>query len=351
MEKSFSLNSPILDCKGRLLQVGRSFDGFPAFSRSDLSFFAREALFWSCDRYFFGNDDVKLCVEVSDSCLSGVVRVSLYTGSLAGTRVRSCLRVVPLSFGSFSMPDDPHYGDVILRLGSCSVDLLRSPGQRYVRCNINGFDDVRSLYINVALSDSRSDELYCAHELSGNGCRLARRKLGMRASGKVVCGAENYQLLPESSFGFHQWERGILGRLGPVCVLQADTMIDGEAMSFCFSSGICPDGFGGENIINLSGVSFDPGEVAISIDSRDFMRPWKMRSADRRCELSFSPCESSEQKLPFLQSRSRRIFASGHYSGSFRLSNGRTVSFDNIFGFGEYTPNASKAEAQQRNSI
>lgn len=338
MEKNFSLDSPILDCKGQLLQVGRSFDGLPAFSRSDLSFFAREILFCGCDRYFFGNDEIKLCIEAFDSSLFGLVRVSVFTAPKGKLAERSVTKLVPLSFGSFSMPDDPNYGDTILRLKDHSIDLIRSPGKRYIRCHIDGFDDVRSLYVNVSLAESGGSELYCAHPLSSGGCRLSHRKFAMRAEGQIVCGAENYRLSPESSFGMLDWQRGIFRKFPTGCLMQADTELNGDNLSFCFSSGVCPDGMINENTVFLSGLGFEPGDASLSVDSRDYFRVWKMRSADKRCELVFSPLEIFEHKLTPKPFDFNRIFALGSYSGSFRLSNGRTITFEDIFGFGEYIP-------------
>lgn len=338
MEKNFSLDLPILDCKGQLLQVGRSFDGLPAFSRSDLSFFAREILFCGSDRYYFGNDEIKLCVEVFDCGLFGFSKVTMFTAPKGELIERTASRIVPLSLGSFSMPDDPNYGDTILRLKDFSIDLLRSPGKRYVRCHIDAFDDVRSLYINVALNESSGDKMYCSHKLPANGCRLAHRRFAMRCEGQVVCGAETYRILPENSFGMLDWERGIFKKLPPYCLMQADCELDGEPMSFCFSSGICPDGVINENVVNIGGASFEPGDVQLSVDARDYYRPWKMRSADKRCEFLFSPTKVFGQELIKKPLGINRIFALGHYSGSFRLNNGRTVAFENIFGFAECLP-------------
>jgi hypothetical protein len=90
-----------------------------------------------------------------------------------------------------------------------------------------------------------------------------------------------------------------------------------------------------ENAVVLDGRIHKLGEVRFDYDPADFMRPWRMASADGRMELEFAPFHDRTAKtnLGVIASEVHQMF--GRYQGRVVADDGEVIRLDGVVGFAE----------------
>jgi hypothetical protein len=90
-----------------------------------------------------------------------------------------------------------------------------------------------------------------------------------------------------------------------------------------------------ENAFILDGRIHKLGQVDFTFNNKDYMKPWKIVSSDRRLQLEFKPIleRVAKTNLLVIYSNVHQIF--GHYFGSFTTSKGELVEIEGLAGFAE----------------
>ena len=120
-----------------------------------------------------------------------------------------------------------------------------------------------------------------------------------------------------------------------VC-LSASGEVDGVPFGINIGDGSGDRAAAGENIVFYDGVGCKLEQVDIEYDSRDLMKPWHFRSADRRLELTLEPTieRRAAASLPgIVSAQERQVF--GRISGTINLGAGRSITIDSLTGFAQ----------------
>lgn len=329
-EKNF-----LLSPKGLLIQpAGLSQGMIYDYDRNAVPPLRRFARLKEHDRYIFGNSSVLVELELCESGYAGILTASVV--NLDSGFAKTTVLTSPLSFGKIELPESPLRGDVIFRAGEeASLDFSISTGKRYVRARIDRFDDVRSLYVNITLEESKADSCCSLSSFSSDPeCfSLNCRRVCLPASGSVVYGADTFNFSPADSFGCLDWERAVLPKSPSCCWYFMQGSAEGVPLSLSFSS-VSDEQRPDVNGVIYDGVLYDPGDVRLIIGSDSEDGSLRLRSVNSRVDVVFTPAASSfcEPKAArFSLGTSERIF--GRWSGTVRLGNGKPVEVSEMAGF------------------
>ena len=207
------------------------------------------------DCMVFGNQQVTLSVSVLDSGFCGAVCVTLVNNP--ENRERSQTKLYPFTLGSVGLPGAAQTDGLMYRSEGVSIDFLRAPGKWYVRAYFEGFDDVRSLYVNVSVEDMGSESAFSAVPTGKKGKNFLLRSgmYAMPASGKIVLGADVYELSSDSAIGWLERERSDTGKIGEHSRLSVSGFCGDVRFGMCGSDGGV---FSTENALIFDGKTYRP---------------------------------------------------------------------------------------------
>lgn len=230
------------------------------------------------DCFVIGDRRITLSISIMDYGFCGAVNVTLVDNSEA--KERSKTKILPFTLGSISLPVSASTGDMMYRSEDASVDFLRAPDKWYIRLYFDRFDDVRSLYVNAIVEDVGGDSAFSAVPVGkkGNHFLLRHGLYAMPVSGKVVLGADVYELSADSAIGWLERERSDGGNVPDHSRISISGVCDGTRFGMCFSdSGV----FTAENTLIIDGRASRPEEL--SIQREDGV--WYVSTADGYIQL------------------------------------------------------------------
>lgn len=281
------------------------------------------------DCFVFGNERVMVSIAILDYGYCGAVCVSLVDCPEA--RERSQTKLIPFSMGSIILPVSSSTGDVVFRSEDVSLDFLRAPDKWYIRLYFDRFDDVRSLYVNVCVEDVGGDSAFCSMPAGKRGNRFLLRHglYGMPASGKVVLGADVYELDAADTMGWLERERADGGRVEEhsrisLCGLCGDT-----TFGLCAAEkGV----FTAENTLIVNGRASRLDDL--SIQREDGV--WYLSTPDGRIQLYMPVIASRTDCVKLLAVRTDRHREYGLCFGEMTLF-GQRHTITSAMGCGEST--------------
>ncbi len=230
------------------------------------------------DCFVFGNERVMLSIGILDYGFCGAVCVTVLDCTEPLERSRT--RLIPFSMGSIILPVSSATGDVVFRSEDVSLDFLRAPDKWYIRLYFNHFHDVRSLYVNVTAQDVGGDSLFSSMPVGKKNNRfLLRHSLfGMPVSGKVVIGADVYELDAADSIGWLERERSDGGKVQEHSRISICGMCGDATFGLCAAdSGV----FTAENAMVVNGKAYRP--EGLTIQKEDSV--WYVSTPDGHIQL------------------------------------------------------------------
>lgn len=156
------------------------------------------------------------------------------------------------------------------------------------------------------------------------------------ASGWVDYNGTRYDLDPRRHLGNLDWGRGVWAYSSFWLWASASGYLpDGRRLGLNLGYGFGDNSAASENAILLDGRVHKIGQVVFEYDSRDFKRPWQMKSADGRLELTFSPFLERVAKTDALVLSSEVHQMFGHYAGRLVSDTGEVIQVSGLTGFAE----------------
>ena len=303
------------------------------YNRNDIPPLRRLLRIKERDTYVFGNNSIKVSITAADYGYIGWVTVTVFR--LAEERAQSAAKVFLLPRGRLDLSPSPDKGDIVFRSKNASLDAIKSPGKRIIRCKWTAFDDVRPLYINVTLEDTECEGLWTETPFLGakgvprSGLfSFGQKYIGMKVSGNMQYGAEEIEFLPEESTGAYRFDRGVL----PFEACREWCWAAAEGCSFTFG------GWGerqaGENLVILDGVRYTPPKTQIRYDTHS--DEWRIRTPDDSIDLTFKPLFERRygRRLSYLAAYDIHQDI-GIYSGVIHMAGGAERVLDGVLGFAE----------------
>ncbi|MBE6758474.1 MAG: DUF2804 family protein [Ruminococcaceae bacterium] len=230
------------------------------------------------DCVVMGNREITLSISVLDYGFCGAVCITLVNH--AENRERSQTKLYPFTLGSVGLPVSSQTDDLMYRSEGVSVDVLRAPGKWHVRAYFERFDDVRSLYVNTVVEDMGSETAFSAVPVGKKDKKFLLRHgvYAMPASGKIVIGADVYELSSDSSIGWLERERSNYGKIGEHSRLSISGFCGDVRFGLCASdSGV----FTTENALVFDGKTYRPEEMTIRRDDSI----WYVSTPDEHIQL------------------------------------------------------------------
>lgn len=158
----------------------------------------------------------------------------------------------------------------------------------------------------------------------------------MPATGWIGVGGERVELDPARALGNLDWGRGVWEyKSFWVWASASGFLPDGRRVGLNMGCGFGDTSAATENALILEGRIHKLGRVDFTYDPHDFMRPWRMASADGRLDLVFTPFldRTAATNLLVITSEVHQMF--GRYSGSVRSDDGEEIRLDGLIGFAE----------------
>ena len=167
------------------------------------------------------------------------------------------------------------------------------------------------------------------------GWVYARKTAGLGVSGTLRCDGTTWDLGALGIYGHHDWSAGFMRRetfWNWGCL--AGRSADGRIAGLNVSCGVNETSFT-ENCFWLDGALHKVDTVAFEYDRRDLLRPWRLRSADGRVELTFAPEGMHVERVNafVLATNFQQLF--GRFSGTLTTAAGERVAIHDVLGFCE----------------
>ena len=111
-------------------------------------------------------------------------------------------------------------------------------------------------------------------------------------------------------------------------------LADGRSVGMNVSCGVNETSFT-ENCFWVDGALHKVDTVAFAYDRRDLMRPWQLRSADGRVDLTFTPEGQHAERVNawVVATDFHQLF--GRYRGRLTTAAGAAVPIDGLLGYAE----------------
>jgi|GEM_PF-1708739 len=260
------------------------------YNRNDLTPPATMFRLRERDCFVIGDQRITLSISIMDYGFCGAVNVTLIDNT--EPKERSQTKILPFTLGSISLPVSSSTGDMMYRSEDVSIDFLRAPDKWYIRVYFDRFDDVRSLYVNAVVEDVGGDSAFSAVPVGkkNNHFLLRHGLYAMPVSGKVVLGADVYELNTESAIGWLERERSDGGNVPDHSRISISGFCDGVRFGMCLSDrGV----FAAENTLIINGHATRPEELSIQREEG----VWYVSTADGYVQLF----------VPVLAARTDRI--------------------------------------------
>jgi hypothetical protein len=155
-------------------------------------------------------------------------------------------------------------------------------------------------------------------------------------SGSIEYGGQPFQLQTGEALGNLDWGRGVWEYNSFWVWASASGFLPGgRTVGLNLGFGFGDNSAATENALILDGRIHKFGQVNFQYDSTNFMRPWKMGSADGRVDLEFCPFfeRVARTDLKVLRSEVHQMF--GRYSGHVITDSGERIDIEDLVGFAE----------------
>lgn len=156
-----------------------------------------------------------------------------------------------------------------------------------------------------------------------------------REKAKTDTRSRTCQFSEEHSMGGLDWGRGNWTYTNTWYWASASGCLNKVPLGINLGYGFSDRSPAGENALVLDGRIHKLGEVSFQYDAGNYLKPWKISSADNRLNLTFQPIFDRFSKFNFLLIKSVQHQVFGYFSGSAVLNNGEKIVIEELAGFAE----------------
>ncbi|MGQ9492675.1 MAG: DUF2804 domain-containing protein [Anaerolineae bacterium] len=338
MQKEITAPSPLLDAEGKLVQVGWSRQPYLDCNLENLRFYPLRALQFlrtkRWDYYGITTPDFFFSATLSHVGYLGLVFVYLldfHTRDLIEETL-----IVPLGRG-IHLARNSDQGDSHFDNGRVHVAFRLEQDQRYLQVDWPAFNRGQGIAADASLHCPPQHESMVIVIPIGRRRFYYNRKINcLPATGWIQHGQRRFDLQPDKALGNLDWGRGVWEYKSFWVWASASAFLpDGRTLGLNMGYGFGDTSAATENAFILNGRIHKLEEITFDYDSRNFMRPWKMCSADGRLDLEFVPFKErmARSELLLLYSEVHQMF--GRYSGVLRSDDGEELHVQDVIGWAE----------------
>lgn len=286
MQNEIKTESDVLTQEGYTKNPGWS--RLPLFT-FDKSLCRNRLSLYERDSYLISNEQVSIYLSVTQKGLTSEVTAVIADHERGTIDARTLKKY--MSFGLVDMPSSSKNGDVTFNNARVGMNFSNTALKRYIRCEFVNFCKDKNLYINIMLEEGIDESLNTLIPSKHNrrGFLLKRFMPSMRASGVVRCGGAEYNLSPENTHAFLDWQRLSTKDKAYYHALYADAEIDSRQFALCLAGGIGDHSQVTENCYFLDGIIHKFASVKAEGNEERPDKPWKFTAGSNAMEIIFRP--------------------------------------------------------------
>lgn len=155
------------------------------------------------------------------------------------------------------------------------------------------------------------------------------------AHGEFTIGRRRYAFNPAKDFGALDWGRGNWTYRNRWYWGSASGCLGTHTLGWNIGYGFSDRTPASENMLFVDGIAHKLADVTFHIDERDYLKPWRFSSSDRRFEMQFEPVTDRQANINagLLRSIQHQVF--GYFTGTVVLDDGSPLQVDRFLGFAE----------------
>jgi Protein of unknown function (DUF2804). len=331
----------LLDDQGRLSMTGWATSLVRTYDRRMIRAGALRIKEW--DYYLIHDDHRAVALTIDDNSYMGLLGISWLNFDVPREHTVNRMSFLPL--GKTSLPPTSERGIVRWEDKHGFAEFENDGTHRHLRARLDNFDGGKPLSADLTLADFPADSMVIATPFpdAPRAFYYNQKIIGMRASGTVHAGDEEYHFNPACSFGLLDWGRGVwtYDNVWFWCAAQGQT--DGHVFGFNLGYGFGDTSDASENMLFFDGRAHKLEQVDFGIPRQgaayDLMSPWHFTSSDGRFDAIFTPILDRANCTDFklILSDQHQVF--GHFSGRAVLDDGTEVVLRDFLGSAEVVHN------------
>ena len=341
MQNEIVQGGPLLDSKGRLVQMGYSKKMLLEYDRKSIKANSMRIKEW--DYYLVYNHSYAIALTIADNSYMGLDSVTLIDFTHPWQRTTSPMRLFPM--GKTNLPSSSSNGDVRVNGKGYTIWFKNNGGSRRLICHMDDFVNKSPIDIDISILDEPDESMVIATPFKNRKKAFYyNQKINcMRAHGIVRFENKEYLFRPENSFATLDWGRGVWTYKNTWYWGSASGLVNGEPFGFNIGYGFGDTSNASENMLFYKGKSHKLSKVTFNIPKKglktNYMSPWTFTSDDGRFEMDFKPLidRHANTNAVIIGSNQHQVF--GYFTGKAVLDDGTIIELNDFLGFAEKVSN------------
>ena len=333
MQHEIIKNGSLLNDKGQIRESGWARSLILDYDRKKIKAAKNRIKEW--DYYAVLNDTFGVAFTIADNGYMGFISVTLF--DFAKQKEITKTLMTPFPRGKFDMPSTSEKGDVRFVNKDFFLTFENDTEARTLEVAIDNFANGLPLKGQITLQKiPKHESMAIATPFHKKGRFYYNHKINnMRAKGKITFDGQTFDFGKIPSYGVLDWGRGVWTYQNTWYWGSASGELNGELFGFNIGYGFGDTSAASENTLFYKGKAHKLDEIIFLIPDDSFLKPWTIKSSDKRFDMSFEPIldRHSNANLLIIQSDQHQVF--GYFSGKAVLDDGTVLELDKFFGFAE----------------
>jgi hypothetical protein len=338
MQNELTQPGPLLDAKGKLMQVGWSRKPLLDCNLENVHFYLLRPLqrfrLKRWDYYAVFTPQRFFSATIADLGYAG--NIFVYTLDFKTGELHEEGLVIPFGRG-IRLERNPETGEASFANDKVSLQFLAKGGVRRIDVQWPGFHKGRGLQAEVTLRESPNHESMNIVIPIGAKRFYDNTKINcLPAQGYIQYGDLREELQPDTCLGSLDWGRGVWEYRSFWNWASASGYLpEGQTIGLNLGQGFGDLSKATENAIILNGRVHKLGAVTFHYKSGDYMQPWRFTDDEVRLDLTFTPFKdrTARTNLGLIFSEVHQMF--GRYNGRVILDDGTLLEIHRLIGFAE----------------
>lgn len=344
MQKEITKKNELLNNQGHLNDVGFSKQMILRYNKQNIK---KQCRIKEWDYYYIADDNVALCLTISNLSYAGVLSVSVIDFQNQKHYDKTSLMAFPKE--KVSLPATSLRGTSSFETKAGKFTFEVQDGKRHLFGVYKNFFNKNKarpdLEFDIVLSDEPKESMVKVTPFKNKNHFYYNQKINcMNAEGYFTFDGKKYNFYKDTTLATLDWGRGVLPYHTKWywASFNCKTLY-GKTLGFNFGKALGNNEDATENMVFYDGKAHKIEKVDINIprknNRRDYLGTWTFYSSDGRVELVFEPI--LDRYVPFnalvLAFIPHQVF--GRYSGKVVLDDGTVIKIENRLGFAERVVN------------
>lgn len=326
-------NGPLLDSKGNLTEGGYAFSLVKDYKREAIK--ANKLRIKEWDYYYFGNEEYGVGLTIDDNGYMSLASISFLDFKNKTQVTKSPMGIMPL--GKVNLPPTSKTGDVSLSYKGTDMAFYNDGKSRRLVCHMDDFIDGLPFGCDLKITDHNDDTMVIATPFNKKKHFYYNQKINdLEANGIITIGKKVYNV--NKWYGVLDWGRGVWTYKQTWFWSSLSGESDGHLIGFNLGYGFGDTSSASENMFFLDKKGYKLEDVVFKIPTKDgkddFLSNWKIESASKDIDLTFTPILNRRcyTNALIIASFQNQVF--GRFSG-YVTADKKKIRIDNVLAFAE----------------